>query len=231
MRRIFRFFISATLLAILGSDLAVGGPGQTTAHHGWAEGRWAAQWIACREAPQRDAGVFHFRKTLDLTDLPTEFVVHVSADNRFILFVNGARVGEGPANSDLSHWKYETFDLGPFLHNGKNVIAATVWNFGAQAPLAQMTSRAGFILQGDGATEQIAQQEHSRLIRAWSRGVCNVVEEMIDIDEQQPDRLAFAVRLRPECRQLLVERAPIAQPRQTVAPDELAQQARRFQPE
>src|SRR2546429_2647744 len=50
-------------------------------------------------------------------------------------------IGEGPASSDLGHWKYETFDLRPFLHNGKNVIGATVWNFGTQAPVAQMTSR------------------------------------------------------------------------------------------
>ncbi|HEX2665227.1 MAG TPA: alpha-L-rhamnosidase C-terminal domain-containing protein [Candidatus Acidoferrum sp.] len=161
MRRLLRFFISATLLAIFGSELAVGGPGQATAHRDWATERWAAQWIACREAPQRDAGVFHFRKTLPLTNLPTEFVVHVSADNRFILFVNGNRVGEGPASSDLSHWKYETFDLRRFLHSGKNVIAATVWNFGAQAPLAQMTSRAAFILQGDGAAAQIANTDDS----------------------------------------------------------------------
>lgn len=161
MRPSFRFFISATLLSIFGSELAVGGPGQAAAHREWARERWAAEWIACREGPQRDAGVFHFRKTLDLMDPPAEFVVHVSADNRFILFVNGTRVGEGPGSGDLSHWKYETFDLRPFLHNGRNVIGATVWNFGTQAPLAQMTSRTGFILQGDGAAEQIANTDDS----------------------------------------------------------------------
>src|SRR5947207_3683895 len=109
----------------------------------------------------RDAGVFHFRKTIDLADHSKKFVVYVSADNRFILFVNGTRIGEGPASSDLGHWKYETFDLRPFLHNGKNVIGATVWNFGTQAPVAQLTSRAGFILQGDDEAEQIANTDDS----------------------------------------------------------------------
>jgi alpha-L-rhamnosidase len=88
--------------------------------------------------------------------LPKEFIVHVSADNRFLLFVNGTRVGEGPASSDLGHWKYETFDLRPFLKPGSNLLAATAWNFGTLAPVAQMTSRAGFLLQGDSATEEIA---------------------------------------------------------------------------
>ena len=160
MRLSFRFSLSIAL-AICSPELAVCGPGQGSTHRDWARERWTAQWIACPEAPQRDAGVFHFRKTVDLTELPKEFVVHVSADNRFILFVNGTRVGEGPASSDLSHWKYETFDLRPFLHDGKNVIGATVWNFGVEVPLAQMTSRSGFILQGAGEAEQIANTDGS----------------------------------------------------------------------
>jgi alpha-L-rhamnosidase len=134
---------------------------QSGAHHDWAAERWKAQWIAWPEAPQRDTGIFHFRKKIDVPALPTEFIVHVSADNRFILFVNGARVGEGPASSDLGHWKYETLDLRPFLHSGTNLIAATVWNFGTLAPVAQMTSRAGFVLQGDSPAEEIANTDES----------------------------------------------------------------------
>ena len=87
--------------------------------------------------------------------------MHVSADNRFVLFVNGARVGEGPASSDLGHWKYETFDLRPFLRQGSNVIAANVWNFGTLAPVAQMTSRAGFLLQGETPAEEIANTDET----------------------------------------------------------------------
>jgi alpha-L-rhamnosidase len=151
-----------------GPELAAQSAGQAAAHHDWAREHWSAQWIACPEAPQRDAGVFHFRKALALADLPQTFVVHVSADNRFILFVNGVRVGEGPASSDLSHWKYETFDLKPFLHSGKNVIGATVWNFGTRAPVAQMTSRTGFILQGDRDEEQIANTDDSWQVESES---------------------------------------------------------------
>ena len=161
MRPSFRFSYCAALVMICAAEVAAGGRGQNAAHAAFAGEHWSAQWIACPGAPQRDAGVFHFRKTIDLTDLSKEFVVHVSADNRFILFVNATRIGEGPASSDLSHWKYETFDLRPFLHTGKNEIGATVWNFGTQAPLGQMTSRMGFILQGDGEAEQIANTDDS----------------------------------------------------------------------
>lgn len=39
----------------------------------------------------------------------------MSADNRFILFVNGTRNGDGPARSDLAHWRYETYDIAKAL--------------------------------------------------------------------------------------------------------------------
>ena len=168
MSRPFRLLLSMAVLTMCGRELAVCSPGQAEVHHDWSREAWAAEWIACPDAPQRDAGVFHFRKTIDLAGLPEQFIVHVSADNRFILFVNGARVGEGPSNSDLSHWKYETFDLRPFLHKGNNVIGATVWNFGTQAPLAQMTSRTGFILQGDGETERITNTDDSWQVESES---------------------------------------------------------------
>ena len=83
--------------------IACSASGQETDHHDWAAERWKAQWIAWSGTPQRDTGIFHFRKTIELRELPRQFVVHVSADNRFVLFVNGARVGEGPASSDLGH--------------------------------------------------------------------------------------------------------------------------------
>src|SRR6185369_2155203 len=39
---------------------------------------------------------------------------------------------------------------------GRNVIAATVWNFGEDAPEAQVTLQTGFVLQSDSTTERIA---------------------------------------------------------------------------
>ena len=76
-------------------------------------------------------------------------MVRVSADNRFILYVNGKRVGDGPARGDLAHWRYERFDLAPFLKSGHNLITATVWNWGVYAPVAQMSDRTAFLLESE----------------------------------------------------------------------------------
>jgi len=114
---------------------------------------WTAEWISHPTAPPRERGVFHFRKIVHLDAKPAQFSVEVSGDNHFLLYVNGMRIGEGPAKGDLPHWRYETFDLAPALHAGDNVIAATVFNFGIYAPLAVISERTAFLMQGDTAGE------------------------------------------------------------------------------
>jgi len=123
--------------------------------------RWKAGWITHPEGPRREFGVFHFRKTFSLAAVPQRFVIHVSADNRYELFVNGARVLNGPARGDLFHWRYETLDIASHLRSGKNILAAVVWNFADQAPMAQMTNETGLIVQGDGPAEQVVNTDPS----------------------------------------------------------------------
>ena len=117
---------------------------------------WTAQWITSPDSPQRDAAVLHFRKVIELAQAPQHFVVQVSADNQFMLYVNGQWSGFGPAKSDLGHWRYETYDIAPMLHAGRNVLAAAVWNFGVLTPLAQISDRTGFVLRGASEAERIA---------------------------------------------------------------------------
>jgi len=117
---------------------------------------WQAKWIAVTGAPANEYGVYHFRKTFELNAKPGKFIIHVSADNRYKLFVNGEQVSLGPARSDIYNWAFETVDIAPQLRAGKNTIAAVVWNFAQYAPVAQMSfHQTGFIVQGNGTDEQI----------------------------------------------------------------------------
>jgi len=125
---------------------------------------WSAQWISHPTAPLREPITLHFKKTFDLKAVPAHFLVHVSADNRFVLYLNGQRVGDGPARGDLAHWRYETFDLAPMLNAGSNTLAATVWNFGVYAPVAQFTDRTAFLVQGDTDAEKAANTNDSWMV-------------------------------------------------------------------
>ncbi len=115
-----------------------------------------AVWIAPPGMPPDSFGVFHARRTLDLAAKPDRFIVHVSADNRYRLYVNGTQVSSGPQRSDVLHWRYETVDLAPHLRVGANVIAAVVLNWGRRHPVAQHSVRTALLLQADSPREAVA---------------------------------------------------------------------------
>jgi alpha-L-rhamnosidase len=115
--------------------------------------RWTASWITHPTAPLREPITLHFRQSFEAPQNASHYLIHVSADNRFILYLNGKRIGDGPARGDLAHWRYETYDLAPNLRPGTNILSATVWNFGVYAPTAQFTDRTALLVQGDTAAE------------------------------------------------------------------------------
>jgi hypothetical protein len=116
--------------------------------------KWDAQWITYPDISLTEYGVFHFRKTFHLESLPEEFIIHVSGDNRYRLFINGTEVCKGPARGDLANWRFETIDIAAYLKKGDNLLAAVVWNFGEFKPLAQVSNKTAFIVQGNGISEK-----------------------------------------------------------------------------
>lgn len=111
--------------------------------------RWNSLWISSPDADD-SYDVMMFRRTLRLSDAPGRFVVNVSADNRYKLYVNGTFVCDGPCKGDAMNWSFETIDIAPWLRAGENVVAAVVWNFGKYRPVAVMSmNRTAFLLQGD----------------------------------------------------------------------------------
>ena len=118
--------------------------------------RWTARWITHPAAPQADYGVWLFRRTLELPEKPARFVVHVTGDARYRLWVNGQDIAAGPQWSDAAEWRYESLDLAPWLRAGTNIIAARVIGYGDLAPYASMGRRTAFLLQGDTVAERIA---------------------------------------------------------------------------
>ena len=133
---------------------------------------WNAQWItvpgtsanmftAASDPSLKEYGVYKFRRSFDIVGKPGSFIVHVSADNRYKLFVNGKQISQGPARGDLYYWNFETIDLAPYLQTGKNTLAALVWNDGPQKPEAQISYLTAFILQGNTTVEQIVNTNSS----------------------------------------------------------------------
>ena len=94
----------------------------------------------------REPALFRFRRKFEAAASPVR--IHVSADERFELFLDGKRIARGPDRSDVKHWCYATYDLRPTPGNHR--LEALVWSIGPYAPVAQLSWRGGFILKADG---------------------------------------------------------------------------------
>ncbi len=110
---------------------------------------WKAQWITHPTESTLDYGVFLFRRSFDLKRKPNRFVIHISADNRYRLYVNGKYVVAGPSVGDISHQRYESLDIAANLKRGRNALAVEVVNFGEYRRAAQQTFQTALIVQGD----------------------------------------------------------------------------------
>ncbi|KAJ5378500.1 hypothetical protein N7509_011619 [Penicillium cosmopolitanum] len=94
----------------------------------------SAQWIwapGYHEEDNQPGRYFLFRKRFNWpgTDDIKEIPVHVSADSRYRLFVNGQRVSFGPCKSYMERWHFETVDILPYLVKGENVLSARVLRY------------------------------------------------------------------------------------------------------
>lgn len=119
-----------------------------------------ARWISFGDPAVNHADSrFAFRKSLDLAAVPVSALVRVTADARYLLWVNGEFVGRGPARGFPWAQPYDDYDLTPFLRPGTNWIAAEVYQFGpglgAFGQSAQgngvyaSTGRTGLLLEGE----------------------------------------------------------------------------------
>jgi len=110
---------------------------------------WPSRWINCPAALQKNYGVFDFRKTFNLAQKPARYLIHLSADNHYRLWINNSPLTIGPSASDLYHWYYDTIDIAPYLTAGKNTIAVEVWNMGEYKAANQVSAMTALVVQGD----------------------------------------------------------------------------------
>jgi alpha-L-rhamnosidase len=125
---------------------------------------WSARWISFPDNSNSQFGVYLFRKEILINTKPDKFIIHVSADNRYKLYINGVYVCNGPARSYLFKWNFESIDISSYLHSGRNIISSIVWNFAEYRPLAQISAQTGFIIQGNTKDENILNSDTSWVV-------------------------------------------------------------------
>jgi hypothetical protein len=105
-------------------------------------GVWPCKWIAATGTGEPPF-VAAYRLKFQI-DEPAMVRLHVTADERYELFVDGQRIGRGSERGDAEHWRFETYDID--FDAGEHVLVARVWSLGSQAPYAQMSVSHGLLL-------------------------------------------------------------------------------------
>jgi alpha-L-rhamnosidase len=112
---------------------------------------WSSNWIWSSENGTANTWMC-FRKTVDLTTVPTTAIANIGADSKYWLWINGKMVvfegspGRGPSPSNT--W-YEEINIQPYLKTGSNTIALMVWYFGRSQSGHVSSGKAGLVFQAD----------------------------------------------------------------------------------
>ena len=109
----------------------------------WARrGVWPASWVDHPERPLDRPTVAVFRLRWNAPHTGT-IRLHVSADNRYRLHLDGRPLGRGPERGSPEAWHFETYEVE--IAAGEHTLTALTWWLHDAAPWAQMSVRSGFL--------------------------------------------------------------------------------------
>ncbi len=109
---------------------------------------WKAKWIWDNSGEHPRNYWVAFRKTFNKPKDVDDAVLNITADSRYVLYVNGKRIGFGPVRSWPFEYSYDTYHIKDYLVTGKNVIAVLVTHFGVST-FQYIEGRGGLIAQLD----------------------------------------------------------------------------------
>ncbi|OHB58782.1 MAG: hypothetical protein A2Y12_00065 [Planctomycetes bacterium GWF2_42_9] len=108
-----------------------------------------AVWIGPVAVASKPVNTYYaFRKAFELQSKPTSAPLRITADARYILWVNGEFVGRGPARCFPWHQSYDEYNLAEKLKAGTNWLSILVYQFGIPNSVATVTGQTGLIIEG-----------------------------------------------------------------------------------
>jgi hypothetical protein len=120
--------------------------------------RWRGHWVAPdvpefvidptsvgSDLPPAELSRAQFRRVFDIEDVPPRVPLRLSADSRYVLWVNGAEVGRGPIRSQPRRLRYDEYDIAAYLRPGRNVVAVLVTYYGHANSFWQPAASSGLM--------------------------------------------------------------------------------------
>lgn len=166
---------------------------------------WFGQWIGPKRVDLEDndslAGripTAGFSRTLArrqfiLDVAPASAPVRLTADSRYVLYVNGREASRGPSRYQPLRMSYDTVDIAEYLQSGANVIAVVISYYGRANAYWQpaeatgtLGADAGLVFEGNLGEVTLGSDDSWRMLRVpgWSifplSSVDAVPRELVD---------------------------------------------------
>ncbi len=107
---------------------------------------WTAQWIWGSTADHSENQYRVFRSSFAHQALGAQTELHITADSRYVVFLNGERLGQGPPRSWPWQQTYDTYDISGRLLEGENTLAVLVHYLGV-SNFQYIAGRPGLLCQ------------------------------------------------------------------------------------
>ncbi len=165
----------------------------------WPRG-WRARWIWWERAdidgafvrgempPRPHDGFGYLRRSFTLARRPARARCRITCDGRYLLHVNGAVVGRGPIRSQPWRLSYDTYDIGPLLGDGENVVAVLARHYGGPTTWWQPATRVGALGYGSLVFEALLDEEWLVSDERWRTHVAPY-DRRAQVDGPPPDEV------------------------------------------
>jgi hypothetical protein len=93
---------------------------------------WKAKWIWVNNNKDASRNLYVYARKSFEVPLDVEAAeLKITADARYVLFINGKRIGNGPIRGWQHSWFYDVYDVKPYLNAGLvNTVSIIVWQPG-----------------------------------------------------------------------------------------------------
>ena len=116
--------------------------------------QWPCNWI-WHPGQLETLELAQFSLVFNSKKLKLPVKIHVTADHRYKLYLDGKLIGTGPQPGDCNNWFVDSYDLTKYIKNQQQVLTAFVWHYRDHPPYTQIGFRPGFLLSAESPNDVI----------------------------------------------------------------------------
>ncbi|MEQ8675243.1 MAG: family 78 glycoside hydrolase catalytic domain [Aggregatilineales bacterium] len=105
---------------------------------------WQGMWVWDRDAKSPNSWLY-FRRELSVEIPLSKCLLHITADTTYELFINGHRIGRGPARGYPFRYFYDTYDITSYIVVGEALVVGVIVNHLGDHSMCYMKGEPGFL--------------------------------------------------------------------------------------